>query len=296
MADANQLARPAVERLSEDESLRGELSDIGFGPLLDWAVAAVKAYAAKAADSAAMDAFTDRVRGVVQAVVEAAQDGTLTDPTALLDFDPANPDKAAIALKDLQLGGDPDDNAARIAAVLQTALAGDGETAAPPVTLTLSEPVPAETEKPTEAASPEIEKPTETIPVETPKPAEAVSTETGVSANEAAEVKPPAGEAATGVEPTPDEAGAAVSSALEAASKLANSILGTVNPTPVEVPAQPQTEPAHEPTPTPAPTAPASGPTAPAPDTPADGLKSRVSQVSNSARSLSRGKRRRRKR
>ncbi|MDB5080821.1 MAG: hypothetical protein JWP00_2745 [Chloroflexi bacterium] len=122
MADANQLARQAVERLSEDEALRGDLSDFGFGPLLDWANAAVEAYAAKEPDSAAMDQYTSRVRGVVQSAVDTAQAGKLDDPEALLDFDPPGRDKALADLKALQLGDDPDDNAVKIAAVLQSAM------------------------------------------------------------------------------------------------------------------------------------------------------------------------------
>lgn len=144
MADANQLARPAVERLSEDESLRGDLSDIGFGPLLDWAVAAVTAYAAKAADSDAMDQYTGRVRGVVQAAVEAAQAAKLDDPAPLLDFDPADRNKALADLQALSLGDDPDANAEQIAAILQSALSSTP--ASPAVEATPAEPPPASAE------------------------------------------------------------------------------------------------------------------------------------------------------
>jgi hypothetical protein len=266
MADANQLARPAVERLSEDESLRGELSDIGFGPLLDWAVAAVKAYAAKAADSAAMDAFTDRVRGVVRSVAEAAQAGELADPAPLLDFDPANPQKATAALKDLHLGDDPDDNAVQITAVLQSALAD-----AP-------------------AASPSVPSPSETAPLESEKPAGATPAETKESAEKTTEVKPPAGETP---KPSPEAVSKTVSSALEAAGSLANSILGAIKTTPVEAPL-PAPEP--EPPTKPEPALPESGPAAPQPGAVFDSVKPKVSQASSSTRGLSRGKRRRRKR
>src|SRR5947209_8360225 len=87
MAETEELARSAVERLSEDEALRGDLSDVGFGPLLEWAIAAARAYAPKAGDADAMDKYTGRLRGVVQAAVNAAQAGKLEDPAALLDFD-----------------------------------------------------------------------------------------------------------------------------------------------------------------------------------------------------------------
>jgi len=126
MADA----KPAVERLSEDESLRGDLSDIGFGPLLDWAVAAVKAYAPQAADSDALDAYTNRVRGVVQSAVQAAQDSKLDDPSALLDFEVDGKDKVLAGLKAVSFGDDPDQNAVQIAAALQTGLTAATEAAA----------------------------------------------------------------------------------------------------------------------------------------------------------------------
>lgn len=113
--------KPAVERLSEDESLRGDLSDIGFGPLLDWAVAAVTAYAPKADDNA-LDVYTGRVRGVVQSAVQAAGDGKLDDPAALLDFDPADRAKVSTELQNIKFGDDPDDNAVQLATVLQTGL------------------------------------------------------------------------------------------------------------------------------------------------------------------------------
>ncbi len=177
MADA----KPAVERLSEDESLRGDLSDIGFGPLLDWAVAAVQAFASKAAGSDALDAYTSRVRGVVQSAVQAAQDSKLADPTALLDYDPAGKEKVLTALKALKLGDDPDDNAVQIAAVLQSGLTAEGaspapggtapasneNTASPAPTLPIEAPassVPAREAPEQEAARPQPDRPAEPAP------------------------------------------------------------------------------------------------------------------------------------
>lgn len=282
MADANQLARAAVERLSEDEALRGDLSDIGFGPLLDWAVAAVQAYAAKAADSAAMDRYTDRIRGVVQAVVEAAQAGKLADPAPLLDFDPANPATATAALTDLSLGDDPDDNAVQITAVLQAALV-QAPPAASPVTSTAPESAPSE------------------------KPAEPV---TEVS---------PAPEANTGaIKAALEAASRAANAALEAATKAASpappveaeatKITSMAAAEPTDTPKTPQaanpapvatevvnpdqaaaSQPQPEPETPPKPVVPQPGPPAPEP------LKSKVNQAYKWARGEKKRRRKRKK-
>ncbi|MBN9386653.1 MAG: hypothetical protein J0I20_01260 [Chloroflexi bacterium] len=151
MADA----KPAVERLSEDESLRGDLSDIGFGPLLDWAVAAVEAYAPKAADADALDVYTSRVRGVVQAAVQAAQDSKLDDPATLLDFEPADKEKTLAALKAVTFSDDPDENGSQLAAALQTGLSSTNSVspeAASPASPETTTPLPT----PTQEAAPPV--------------------------------------------------------------------------------------------------------------------------------------------
>jgi hypothetical protein len=154
----------------------------------------------------------------------------------------------------------------QIAAVLQSALAG-APAASPPKP------------GPSEAALTETEKPTEAIPAETKE-----------SAEKTTEVNPPAGETP---KPSPEAAAKTVSSALEAAGNLANSILGAIKPTPAEAPLPaPEPEPPAKPEPAPS----ESGPAAPQPGAVSDSLKSRVSRTSNSSRGLSRGKRRRRKR
>ena len=131
MAGTDDLARSAVERLSEDESLRGDLSDVGFGPLLDWATAAVIAYGSKAGTQDAMDKYADRVRGVVQEAVSVAQNGKLDQTAALLDFEVADTKKATADLQALKLGEDADDNAVSLAAVLQAALQTPPDKSAP---------------------------------------------------------------------------------------------------------------------------------------------------------------------
>jgi hypothetical protein len=116
------LLRTAVERLSEDEALRGDLSDVGFGPLLDWATAAAEAYSPKASNAAAMEEYTDKLRKVVEAAVNVAQNARLDDPAELLDFETTKKDKVTQELKSLQLGSDADANAEQLAKALQAAL------------------------------------------------------------------------------------------------------------------------------------------------------------------------------
>ena len=122
MTAAEEWARGAVERLSEDEALRGGLSDQGFGPLLDWAVAAVQACAPSVTDAQAGERYADRIRDVIREAVQSAEAGKVEDPGALLLEDAAPKGETTRALKELRLGEDPDANAVQIAAVLQEAL------------------------------------------------------------------------------------------------------------------------------------------------------------------------------
>ncbi len=125
MTQTEDLVRRAVERLSEDESLAGDLSDIGFSPLLKWGEAAVQTWAAQPGAGLSQDSINDytaRVRGVIGAVVETAQAGKLDEMAPLLDFEAAQPAKTAADLKALTLGDDPDANAVSLAELLQAAL------------------------------------------------------------------------------------------------------------------------------------------------------------------------------
>jgi hypothetical protein len=119
------LANAAIERLAEDESLRGDLTDDGYQPLQDWAVARLQRIAHEAAHhpdpQAAMDGFTEQIRAFVRAAVQAAEDGTLGDlpeqvkPRVVLKDDmPAVVD----ALKKITFTNDADANAKAIADAL----------------------------------------------------------------------------------------------------------------------------------------------------------------------------------
>lgn len=121
MAGGNNLARAVIERLSEDERLRGTLTDDGFGPLLAWAVAAVQQAATTVRKSEDMDPFEDRVRAALEAAVAAAEEATVADPAALAGWQPGPTDRVTPALRDLKLGSDADANAQQLAAILTAA-------------------------------------------------------------------------------------------------------------------------------------------------------------------------------
>lgn len=119
------LANPAIERLAEDESLRGELTDDGFTPLQNWAFARLQRIAHEAAHhpdpQAAMDGYTAQIRAFVQAAVQSAENKSLGDlpdqvkPRVVLAKDvPA----VVNALRQIAFTDDADANAQAIAAAL----------------------------------------------------------------------------------------------------------------------------------------------------------------------------------
>lgn len=80
------LANPVIERLVEDETLRGDLTDDGYLPLQNWAIARIRGVARAAAHhpdpEAAMERFAGQMRAFVRAAVQAAQAGALGDLAA----------------------------------------------------------------------------------------------------------------------------------------------------------------------------------------------------------------------
>ena len=125
--DPATLANPAIERLAEDEGLRGDLTDDGWTPLQTWGFARLQAVAADAARSpqpdATMDSMTEAVRGALQSAVAAAKSGDVTDLVAAM-HPPLVPDAQVAALGNalhaLHLTTDPDANANAIAGVLSS--------------------------------------------------------------------------------------------------------------------------------------------------------------------------------
>lgn len=128
VTDVENMAKAAVEQLSEDESLRGDLTDEGFDPLMQWLVDMVTIYARKLGggntDTAtnAMNDYTARLKEVAQAVVAAAESGQIDDPQELLGFDKLEATQLRHKLTNLQLTKDAADaNAVKIVAVLAAA-------------------------------------------------------------------------------------------------------------------------------------------------------------------------------
>lgn len=128
MADAESLAQGAAELLMDDESLRGDLTDVGYGPVLDWATNALTAAAERFATlpdteaQAKMDAATDQIKHLVQAIVQAAEQHTRADVLALFN-DPLLARnfraRTRIMARGVRLGADADDNAVQLARALR---------------------------------------------------------------------------------------------------------------------------------------------------------------------------------
>ncbi len=121
-ASPDDLANPVIERLAEDEALRGDLTDNGYLPLQTWAFARLQRIAHEAAHhpdpQAAMDGYAAQIRAFVQAAVQAAESGALGDlpaqvkPRIVLQKDvPAVVD----ALRKITFSKDADANAQAIA-------------------------------------------------------------------------------------------------------------------------------------------------------------------------------------
>lgn len=130
MSSARDAAREVVEQLLEDERLRGDLSDDGYGPLLDWATAtligAAEEWAGRPADEARrnLEAARDVVRATMEAVVFAACSPSQHATLALLrdQVVASNPVvRSRIAFSGFRLGHDCDANAARLARALRAA-------------------------------------------------------------------------------------------------------------------------------------------------------------------------------
>jgi len=128
MADAAALAQGPVERLVENERLRGDLTDAGFNPLLTWATDALAA-AAQGVKDASEDAATARMaeaeettKRLIGSVVRAAQEHSREAVRALMD-DPAVAGHLRTRLRVIangwRLGDDPDANAIRLTGTLR---------------------------------------------------------------------------------------------------------------------------------------------------------------------------------
>lgn len=116
------LANPVIERLAEDETLRGDLTDDGYLPLQNWAIARIQRVAHEAAHhpdpAATMERFAEQIRAFVRDAVQAAQVGALGDlPERVQSRVVLKKDVPTVvdALKRIAFTGDADANAQAIA-------------------------------------------------------------------------------------------------------------------------------------------------------------------------------------
>ena len=114
--DAEARAQRAVERLSEDEALRRDLTDSGFGPVLDWATAQATRLAAEAPDAETFEARFEALRALGRAIGEAASTRSTAGLSEQLGAALGEKDAAAArgALSGIALGEDTDANARAI--------------------------------------------------------------------------------------------------------------------------------------------------------------------------------------
>ena len=128
MANTESLAQGAVERLIENEALRGDLTDDGFSPIVEWAsnalIGAAQAVAgeSEAVAQARMDEAETATKRIVEEVVDAAQRHTRAEVLALMNDPMVARDLRArlrIAANGWRLGDDSDANAIRLIKALR---------------------------------------------------------------------------------------------------------------------------------------------------------------------------------
>ncbi len=119
--DADLLAQMATEKLIEDESLRGDLTDWEYQPLLDWALARVARCAEAAAATedprAHLDACVAGLRQIVRAAAPAVSEQNASAVAEVLSapaVDAADLNATRERLARLALSDDKETNARRI--------------------------------------------------------------------------------------------------------------------------------------------------------------------------------------
>jgi hypothetical protein len=128
-AGAGDLAQRVAERLSEDEALRGSLTDAGFGPLLDWAtnIVTAAAHRTSASGAANADTLSDAARNLLRALVQAAESGdasSVHDAFSQPLFTAEESSTLRGALADLPAQGDADARAKGLAQALANHVPG----------------------------------------------------------------------------------------------------------------------------------------------------------------------------
>lgn len=130
--DTEPIARSVVERLNEDEMLRGDLTDRGFAPVLNFVTSLVPAAASRAASGSTREDVEEAVshgaRGLARAIVAAAETGDVAAlgeqlGTPMLPADGAERARRSLA-SGLSSAAGPDERAVAIVAALAASLAG----------------------------------------------------------------------------------------------------------------------------------------------------------------------------
>jgi hypothetical protein len=129
--DTDEVTRLVVERLSEDEMLRGNLTDRGFAPVLAFVTSMVPAATRAASSSTGGDveeAVSHGARGLVRAIVTAAESGevqTLAEQLGPPIFSADAVERARRSITtSLPTTSSPDERAIAIVAALKASLEG----------------------------------------------------------------------------------------------------------------------------------------------------------------------------
>ena len=111
------LAERVYERVAEDESLRGDLTDEGFGPLLDWCANRIVSVV-QHHSTPSLDELSEVFRGTMAMLVASAEHGDPGELTALPAeiVDPSCVEELSRIVSEV---ADPDSRAAMLAARLR---------------------------------------------------------------------------------------------------------------------------------------------------------------------------------
>ena len=110
------VAARLYEAVADDEVMRGDLTDEGYGAILGWAEARA-VYLATHESDVEFDTLVEALRAAVGALVAAAERG---NPTELTGIDPMVATPAAVAAITAALVNAPDDRDARAQAMAAT--------------------------------------------------------------------------------------------------------------------------------------------------------------------------------
>ncbi len=110
--DLERMAQVVIERLSEDETLRGQLTDAGFGPILTFVTSLVPVAARRAAEHSSAQTAEDQVsrsaRALTRGIVAAVETGDAAALDGCLGAPMLSPDEATRVRQSVSLGLDAD--------------------------------------------------------------------------------------------------------------------------------------------------------------------------------------------